>query len=136
MSWRIVTKEPIDPAKLALMELILNKHIVPEIKKKLDRSVSQMIRCNKYSMKGTTMSNIKRSLPEDIDITDPRDSGNYDLTVPALVDSPDDMDLAIANLLGAIAHVEHQTPADKIVYLDSLGEARDRLNGMIGNIEL
>lgn len=75
------------------------------------------------------MSKTKRSLPEDIDVTDPRDTG-YDgqPSVPALTDA-DATDMAIANLFSAVDNVESRVDLER--YVGELNAINERVETLI-----
>ena len=77
------------------------------------------------------MSKTKRALPEDIDITDPRDTGNY-----GEVDSPSDTDMSMAGLFSALSTVEQRASIGELFgYLDELRAIRERVDDLIREAE-
>lgn len=71
------------------------------------------------------MSLTKRALPEDIDLTDPRDTGNY-----GQPEEPTASDWAISELYNAVGTLEKK---GAIGYVVELKEIRARLQTVIDN---
>lgn len=71
------------------------------------------------------MSLTKRALAENVDVTDPRDTGNY-----GQPDEPTAQDWAIAGLFNEISSLEKH---GGVGYVVELKEARQRLQKVIDN---
>jgi len=71
------------------------------------------------------MSLTKRALPEDVDVTDPRDTGNY-----GQVEEPSASDWAISELYNAVGTLEKHGATGYVV---ELKEIRTRLQTVIDN---
>lgn len=70
----------------------------------------------------TAMGKLKNSLPEDIDITDPRDPGEY----PGEVTEPSDVDWAVVEINRSLAILE-STPASTTPFAAELDIYANRL---------
>lgn len=86
------------------------------------------------------MGAYKNSLPEDIDITDPRDTGEYGEPQDAPEPDEDELKLgwAMHNIDGDIAHLEelvkrHQIPLDDA---DKIRAYADRLTDVAVKVEV